>query len=142
MNSPKNTLAFFHRRGAKRKGAAIVELAVCIPIIVLIVLGTIESASLMFLKQTLVQASYEGLKVAIKSGDPVAMEAAITNITNARRINDLTIETVPSNIASANPGDPIAITLSASSDSNSLFPIGPFKSQMILAKAVMVRESE
>ena len=54
----------FRARDA-RKGAAVVEFAVCLPVVVLIVLGSIEAASLLFLKQTLVQASYEGVKVAI-----------------------------------------------------------------------------
>ncbi len=37
----------------RRRGVAATEFAVCLPIIVLLVLGTIEACSLIFLKQTL-----------------------------------------------------------------------------------------
>ena len=54
----------------KREGAAVVEFAVCLPLIVLIVLGTIEAGSLLFLKQTLVQAAYEGALSLIHISEP------------------------------------------------------------------------
>ena len=61
----------------KREGAAVVEFAVCLPLVILIVLGTIEAGSLLFLKQTLVQAAYEGAKVAIATGDTDQVEAVV-----------------------------------------------------------------
>jgi uncharacterized membrane protein len=47
-----------------RRGAASVECAVCLPLIVLIVFGTIETCSLLFLQQNLQRTAYEAARVA------------------------------------------------------------------------------
>lgn len=49
-------------RKRKRRGAAVVEFAVCLPVIIIIVFGAIEAASLLFLKQALIQSAYERRK--------------------------------------------------------------------------------
>ena len=50
----------------KRLGAAIVEMAICLPVIVLLTYGTIELAGGLFLKQTLTSAAHEGALAGIK----------------------------------------------------------------------------
>ena len=50
----------------KRLGAAIVEMAICLPVIVLLTFGTIELASGLFLKQTLTSAAHEGALVGMR----------------------------------------------------------------------------
>jgi len=62
----KPSLQSAKRFRGKRFGAAAVEFAVCLPLIILIVAGSIEGASLLFLRQALIQSSYEGAKVAVK----------------------------------------------------------------------------
>ncbi len=49
-------------RGVKRKrnGTATVELAVCLPLIVIIAFGSIEATNMIFLEQRLTAAAYEG----------------------------------------------------------------------------------
>jgi Flp pilus assembly protein TadG len=49
-----------------RIGAAVIELAICIPVMVLLVYGTIEMNSSIFLKQTLTSAAHEGALIAMK----------------------------------------------------------------------------
>ncbi len=123
-----------------RRGAAVVEFAVCLPVLLLIVFGSIEAASMLFLRQTLVQASYEGAKVAIRTGDSVQAEDAIRAVAKGRRIENVTITTIPANLEDAVPGDLVVITVTAPGNVNSLFPIGPFKDQSVTAQATMVRE--
>jgi len=124
----------------KREGAAIVEFAVCLPLIVLIVLGTIEAGSLLFLKQTLVQAAYEGAKVAIASGDSEQVEAVVDAVVDSRNLTDVSIQFTPSDLASVPAGETITITISAPGDANSLVSFGPFANQTVQASASMVRE--
>ena len=124
----------------RRQGAAVVEMAVCLPVVLLIVLGSIQGASLLFLRQALVQASYEGAKIAIRSGDDDAMRQAINNVVAGRRIEGLIITTNPINIGSANQGDTITVTVTAPGDANSMIPFGVFQGQQVTAQAVMVRE--
>jgi Flp pilus assembly protein TadG len=123
-----------------RSGAAVVEFAVCLPVIMLIVLGSIEGASMLFLKQTLVQASYEGAKIAISDSDQADVVDAIEAVAAGRRINGLAIEFTPSSIANAAPGETITVTVTAPGDSNSFIPFGPFKNKTVVASASMVKE--
>ena len=124
----------------KREGAAIVEFAVCLPLIVLIVLGTIEAGSLLFLKQTLVQAAYEGAKVAIASGDSEQVEAVVDAVADSRNLTDVSIQFTPSDLASVPAGETVTITISAPGDANSLVSFGPFANLTVQASASMVRE--
>src|SRR3954469_7084651 len=67
------------RLAARKRGVAAAELAVCLPVIVLIVLATIESCSAMFLKQSLTVAAYEGVRTAIATGGSASKVQAICN---------------------------------------------------------------
>ena len=125
----------------KRKGAAVVEFAVCLPVIVLVVLGSIESASMLFLRQATIQSSYEGARVAIKRGGTnAAARQAIEAVARGRRIEDLDIQFEPSDVSAVDPGTPITVTVSAPGDANSFIPFGPFQGITVSGKAVMVKE--
>ena len=127
-------------RRPKRVGAAVVEFAVCLPLIVLIVLGTIEAGSLLFLKQTLVQAAYEGAKVAITTGDSDQVEAVVDLVAASRDLNEVSVQFTPADIASVPAGEIITLTLTAPGDDNSLIPFGVFRNLTVEASASMVRE--
>ena len=130
------------RKNAKcRKGAAVVEFAVCLPIILLIVLGSIEAASMLFLRQALVQSAYESAKVAVRNdGNNVSAIAAAEAVAAGRRIENMNITFSPSDVETAAQGEIIRVTISAPGDSNSFIPFGPFKNRIVSAEAVMVKE--
>ena len=50
-----------------RFGNATVELAVCLPVLVLIIFGSLQASSMYFLRQAMVQSAYEGVKEAALS---------------------------------------------------------------------------
>jgi len=56
--------SFTAKRNGRRRGAASVELAVCLPVILLIVFGAIETCSIVFLQQNLQLIAYEATRVA------------------------------------------------------------------------------
>lgn len=56
--------SFTAKRYCRRRGAASVELAVCLPVILLIVFGAIETCSIVFLQQNLQLIAYEAARVA------------------------------------------------------------------------------
>jgi hypothetical protein len=125
----------------RRKGAAVVELAVCLPVILFIVLGSIEAASMLFLKQALIQSAYEGAKVAIRNeGNNADAISAIEAVAAGRRIDDLQIVLSPADVENAAQGSFIRVTVTAPGDANSLIPFGPFQGQFVTAEAVMVKE--
>lgn len=127
-------------RPEKRDGSATVEIAVCLPVILLLVAGAIEGANFAFLKQTLTQSAYEGIKVAVRrssnAGD--GLQAA-QRITQQRNVQDVNFQFQP-DPATAAPGTPVTLVVSAPGDSNSLFPIGPFSGQTLSIRATMARE--
>ena len=57
-----------------RRGTAVTELAICLPVLTLVIFGSIEMCNVMHLKQTLIEASYEG---ALVGSQPRATEAEI-----------------------------------------------------------------
>ena len=135
------------RRSAKqnrlrnRKGAAVVEFAVCLPLIMLIMLGSIEAANMLFLRQALVQASYEGAKAAVRLDSDNATVVEIANLVAAgRRIEGFTVETIPADVTSVPQGEFIRVRTSAPVNSNSFITGTVFRDFNIDAEAVMVKE--
>lgn len=137
----KPSLQSAKRFRGKRFGAAAVEFAVCLPLIILIVAGSIEGASLLFLRQALIQSSYEGAKLAIKQ-DSVSSEvnSVALAVTDGRRLEGVTVETTPSDIQSVPQGEFIRVRVTAPTSGNSLFFNGVFTLPTVSAEAVMVKE--
>jgi len=129
------------RSTGHRKGAAVVEFAVCLPVIVLIVFGAIEAASMMFLRQALVQASYESIKIAARDGG--TQQAAILvaeQVAAGRRIEDLNITFTPDITQDQPRGTLLRVRISAPAESNSLVPFGIFRNRFVSADAAMIKE--
>ena len=51
-----------------RLGVAVIELAICLPILVLILVATIEACVMLQLKQNLIVTAYEGARIGILPG--------------------------------------------------------------------------
>lgn len=129
------------RNGRRRRGAAIVEFTVCLPVIIIIVFGAIEAASLLFLRQALIQSAYEGAKVAIQANaENSDVLAAAESVAAGRRLSDMSVTLEPSDVSAVPAGEIIRVTISAPGDSNSLIQFGPFKNRTVSARAVMVKE--
>lgn len=57
-----------HHTSAERlRGVAAVEMALCLPLIFLVIFGGIEAANIIFLKQAITEAAYEGALYASKT---------------------------------------------------------------------------
>lgn len=124
-----------------RKGSALTEFAVCVPIILIVVAGAIEGANFAFLRQTLAQSAYEGIKVAARRNSSAADGlAAARRIVDSRSVQGVTFRFEPNNPDSAAPGSPITIIVTAPGDANSQFPIGPFSGRTISIRATMANE--
>jgi Flp pilus assembly protein TadG len=130
-----------HRRRATRRAAAAAELAICLPLIVLLLLASIEACSMIFLDHGLTIASYEGVRAAIN------YDATNTDVTDRadeiitqRAIVDATVSINPSNVAIVDKGDPITVTVSAPSDSNMIIPPWFYGGRIMTAQTTMVKE--
>ena len=128
--------------GAKsRRGVAAVEFAVCLPVVLLVVFGSIQAASMLFLRQATIQAAYEGVKVGIRnSGTDDGVREAAQAVLDGRQLTGVTIDIQPSNVDTLDAGTIVDVIVSAPADENTLFPFGLFKGTIISANAVMVKE--
>jgi Flp pilus assembly protein TadG len=124
-----------------RAGAATVEMAVCLPLLMLIGFGAIETANAIFLKQVVAQVAYEGGRVAALSD---ATEADILKRCNdflsMRRIKGASISVSPKNVsAGLAKGTAIHVTVSAPANANAISPTWFFKTSTMSKTVVMVR---
>ncbi len=124
------------------RGVAAAELAVCLPIVVLLVLATIEACSALFLKQSLTAAAYEGVRTAIEQGTTTSnVQAACNQLLADRKIRGAKVTINPSNISSLNPGDFIDVTVNAPCASNSLVPAIFYRGRKLSVTASMMIEN-
>lgn len=130
-----------HRKNPTRRGVAAAEFAVCLPVIVLLVLGMIETCSMIFLKQSLAVAAYEGAHMAVKPGATAGdVQTTCEGILSDRRVNAASIRVTPSTIESTPAGDYMEIRITAPSDQNSVLPLRFFRGSTIDAAAIVMKE--
>ncbi len=124
-----------------RRAVAAAELAVCLPMIVLLVLAMIESCTMIFLKQSLTVAAYEGARTALEdqatSND---VRRSGQQVLTERRVNGAAVTVTPDDIQSLSPGQYISVTVTAPADSNSAIPGSFFRGRALSATATMMKE--
>jgi len=125
----------------QRCGVAATEFAVCLPVVVLLVLGMIECCTMIFLKQSLTVASYEGVRTALEDravGTDVLRTSQL--VLTQRRVQGGTITVNPANIPGVPLGQFITVTVTAPADLNSVIPGSFFRGQILSASATMMKE--
>jgi Flp pilus assembly protein TadG len=128
------------RRDDRRSGAAAVEFAICLPLMLLITFGAVEAANGIYLKQILTQAAYETARIISNSGGTESAGMAQgQQILDARQIQDGSIEVEPAIAADTEPGTEIVVTVSAPSNSNAFAPLWFFRDANVAARVVMTR---
>ena len=118
MKSRRNRTRHVHH-----SGMATVELAVCLPLLVLVIFGSIEACNMIFLKQSLTEAAHQGALSAMKKS---AVETDVTSriqaILDARNITASTIVIADGNFAALNTGDVFTVRVSTDADANRISP--------------------
>lgn len=127
---------------ARRKGLAAAEAAVCIPFIVVFALASIEACSMIYLKQSVTIAAYEGARTGNALGatsDDVS--SVCQQIFADRGISGATVETAPSEISDANAGQYFSISCCAPCAGNSLLPLWFYtESSLIKGRAEFLKK--
>ncbi|SMP71815.1 TadE-like protein [Neorhodopirellula lusitana] len=124
-----------------RRGAAAVEFAVCLPVLVLMLFGSIEASTMIFLKQTLNVAAYEASREASQNGrGNTEANTRARNVLNARNIADFDVRFPNGEAFDAERGSEVVVEVSAPSAANSPL-LGQFISNRVLtARVVMVKQ--
>lgn len=129
------------QRDHRRRGVAASELAVCLPLIVLLVLAMIEACTMIFLKQSLSVAAYEGVRTALGAKAEAAdVRAACEGVLRDRRVQGAQVTIRPNNFAALTPGEYIEVNVSAPTDPNSTIPGSFLRGRTLSASAVMMKE--
>lgn len=123
-----------------RRGVAVAELAICLPMLVLLTLGTIETCSMIYLKQSLSIAAYEGARVAlIPTATNRNAVAQCDQILDDRGIQYASVNVSP-NVSRASSGTMINVDISAPCDANGVLPSVFFRGRNVSATVVMMKE--
>ena len=124
-----------------RRAAAVVELAVCLPLMMMLFLGAIESCGLIFLNQTLTAASYEGVRKAIQRGaTEEQVRERCLSILDARSVPNATISIQPGNFDDVANGIPVSVTITTSSNDVAFLPFSIFGERHPTSTSTMVKE--
>ncbi len=129
------------RSRAPRVGVAVVEMAVCLPVLTLITLATVESSAMIFLQQSLSIAAYEGARVALvptSADENVRYQAEL--ILEGRAVQNATVTVTPNNYSASPAGTWIQVVTSAPFADNSLAGGWLFNGQTLTATVEMMKE--
>jgi Flp pilus assembly protein TadG len=125
----------------KRRAASVVELAVCLPVIFLLMMGSLEVCGTVFLREGLNIAAYEGAVVAARKNSTTASVTARVNaILTARNVQNFTVSVSPAPESTA-AGTQVTVTVSANASSNSLVPVPRFNTSTITVTMSAVKEN-
>lgn len=114
-----------------RKGAAAVELAICLPMMVILTLGTLEATDLVFLRQRLVSAAFEAARTTTAPGATSAAGiAAGTTVLTQRGITGGSVTVSPTVTSKTATGTEVTATVVAP------FPVNCYMSPFILGLTV------
>jgi Flp pilus assembly protein TadG len=129
------------KRCRHRRGVAAVEAAIVLPVLFLIVLGTIEVTSMIFLRQALVASAYEAGRIAIRrDGSAAAAQFRGEEVLSARNITDGSFVFNPTNIAELPRGQALTVTVTAPANSHSVIPLNYFNGMTLSAQLTFIKE--
>ena len=130
-----------HHCRDSRRAVAASELAVCLPILVLMVLAMIECCTMIFLKQSLTVAAYEGIRTAIEPASTTTnVQTACNAVLTDRRVKGATVTINPVNFQGLARGQYITVTVSAPAAKNSVIPGSFFRGRTLTGTATMMKE--
>lgn len=108
-------------RVAERRGVTAIELAICLPVLVLVTLATIEACTMIYLKESLKIAAYEAGRVGMVPGaEPENLKAQCDLLLSSRNVHGYTVTTEPPHPGRLAPGDFFRVSVSAPCVPNSV----------------------
>lgn len=126
-----------------RRGAATVELAICLPFLVILVFGAIEASNMIFVKQAITAAAYEGARTAIRSesnnGQAISRTQEFIRVRNIRGTS-VRIARQAAGRSRSSRGTPVTVYVTADCNANTVGPSWYFGGRTLAAEVTMVQE--
>ncbi len=130
-----------------RSAAAAVETALLLPLLVLLAFGSIELSNMVFLKQSLSIAAYEGVRVATKPGaTQTQADNRIREVLAARNVTSYSVQYsttagAPLAITPITPrGTLVTVTVQSSNGGAAFGPLQMFTGRSLQCQTTMVRQ--
>lgn len=128
-------------QGGRRRGVAIVELAIALPLLVAIVVFTMEISSVLYAMQTLQATAHECSRLASKrTATNATVQSMGVQMLTQRGIRNGRVRTVPSNIEGLARGTQIRVVVTAPFSQNSWLPRTFFKQNRFIGRATVVKQ--
>jgi len=134
---------------ATRDGAAAVEAAFCIPVVIILMLGTLEICSGIYLSESLTVSAYESCRAGIRRRSTandvyeravqILAERNVTLSTGAGG-QPVGITVQPANFSGLKALDPVTVTITAPTTGNSMFIFDTLYNRNVTVSVSMVRE--
>ena len=129
------------RNNCARTASATVELAVCLPVIAVLVFGSLAATTMIFLRAAAVQSAYEVVREAVKvDGDVNLALQRGRAVLEFRNVDIESITLNPANVQAQPQGTPITATVVTNTANAGVLGFGPFGSRRVEAQAVMMKE--
>jgi Flp pilus assembly protein TadG len=132
---------YAHRARPARRGAAVAEFALCVPVIVLLVFAPIELCEMLHRRTGLAVAAYEGARRSLRRGSTSAdVIQTCRDVLAARGLSAATVDVGPYEVLDAPVGTPIVVTVSLPRGAAGGLTLTFVPDQDLKARAVMVKE--
>lgn len=130
-----------HGRKPARRGIAAVEFAVVMPILLVMVLGTLEVCQRLFLRQTATVTAYEGIRLAArKTSNANDVIRRCNALLADRRVAGATVKLTPASFHGLTTGMPIKIEIAIPWADNSATRFVLKDQGRIIVTSTMLRE--
>ena len=108
-----------HTNQSVRGGAAAVEMAVCIPILLLMLVATLDVCGMFHIQQSLKISAYEGARVGVVPGaEAENVSFQCESILDAQGVKSYTVTMTPSDPSTLRSGDIFTVSIDANFDAN------------------------
>lgn len=124
-----------------REGAALIELSICLPVFFLITMATIETCRMIYLRQSLKIAAYEGARLAIVPGATRQDVMELCDlILIGRNINGHQFSCIPSDPATLTYSDLFKVTIEISAENNSIVGTWFYRNKILTESVTIMAE--
>lgn len=125
----------------QRSGAAVVEAAICFPLIIILMLGTLEISAGLYLRESLSVCCFEACRVGtVRRATADDVQARAIEVLADRGVTGASVVLTPSNYDSLNSLDTFSVQITAPTAGNSIFIFDNLVNRSIQSNVTMVRE--